>query len=68
MVPATLSEHSVSILMFLPCIIRRIRIDQQYPLICTTPLFYVSAPTCFDSNLPLSESFLDPPELLEIQI
>jgi hypothetical protein len=42
--------------------------DQQYVLICTNPLFYVLAPTCFGSSLPSSRSFLDPPELLEIQI
>jgi hypothetical protein len=54
--------------MFVPCIIRRIRIDQQYALICTTPLFYVLAPTCFGSSLPSPGSFLDPSELLEVQI
>jgi hypothetical protein len=37
-------------------------------MICTTPLFYILAPTCFDSSLPLSGSFLDPSVLLEIQI
>jgi hypothetical protein len=41
---------------------------QQYALICTTPLFYVLAPTCFGSSLPSSGSFLDTSELLEIQI
>jgi hypothetical protein len=35
---------------------------------CTTPLFYILAPTCFGSNLPSSGSLLGPPELLEIQI
>jgi hypothetical protein len=54
--------------MFKPFIIRRIRSDQQYTLICTTPLFHVLAPTCFDSSLTSSGSFLDPSELLEIQI
>jgi hypothetical protein len=43
-------------------------VDQQYALICTTPLFYILAPTCFGSSLPSSGSLLDPPELLEIQI
>jgi hypothetical protein len=52
----------------MPCIIRRIRNDQQYALICNTPLFYVLAATCFGSSLPSSGSFLDPSELLEIQI
>jgi hypothetical protein len=45
-----------------------IRKDQQYALICTTPLLYILVPTCFGSILPSSGSFLDPPELLEIQI
>jgi hypothetical protein len=45
-----------------------IRNDQQYALICTTPLFYVLAATCFGSSLPSSGSFLDPSELLEMQI
>jgi hypothetical protein len=36
------------------------RNDQQYALICTTPLFYILAPTCFGSSLPSSGSFLDP--------
>jgi hypothetical protein len=42
--------------------------NQHYALICTTPLFYILAPTCFGSSLPSSGSFLDPSELLEIQI
>jgi hypothetical protein len=54
--------------MFIPCIIRHVRNDQQYTLICNTPLFYVLAATCFGSSLPSSGSFLDPSELLEIQI
>jgi hypothetical protein len=54
--------------MFVPCIIRRSRNNQQYALICITPLFYVLAPKCFGSSLPSSGSFLDPSELLEIQI
>jgi hypothetical protein len=56
------------ILMFVPCIIRRSRNYQHYALICTTPLFYILAPTCFGNSLPSSRSFLDPSELLEIQI
>jgi hypothetical protein len=55
-------------LMFIPCIIRQIRKDQQYALICTDPLFCILAPTCFSSSLPSSGSFLEPPELLEIRI
>jgi hypothetical protein len=54
--------------MFVPCIIRRSRNDQNYALICTTALFYILAPTYFGSSLPSSESFLDPSELLETQI
>jgi hypothetical protein len=46
--------------------VRCSRNDHQYD--CTTPLFYVLAPTCFGSSLPLSGSFLDPSELPEIQI
>jgi hypothetical protein len=55
-------------LMFIPCIIRRVRNDQQYAMFCNSPLFYVLAPRCFGSSLPSSGSFLDPSELLEIQI
>jgi hypothetical protein len=54
--------------MFVPCVIRRSINNQHYALICTTSLFYILAPTCFDSSLPSSGSFLDPSELLEIQI
>jgi hypothetical protein len=46
---------------------RRIRRDNKRTD-CTTPLFYVLAPTCFGSSLPSSASLLDPPELLELQI
>jgi hypothetical protein len=53
--------------MFVPCIIRRSRNNQHYALICTSPLFYILAPTCFDSSLPSSGSVLDPSVLLEIQ-
>jgi hypothetical protein len=48
--------------------IKRIRKDQQYAVIWTTALFYVLAPTCFGGSLPSSGSFLDSPEILEIQI
>jgi hypothetical protein len=40
----------------------------KYALTCSIRLFNVLAPTCFGSSLPSSGSFLDPPELLEIQI
>jgi hypothetical protein len=43
------------------------RNNQNYALVCTAPLFYILAPTCFGSSLPSSGSFLDPSELLEIQ-
>jgi hypothetical protein len=56
------------VLMFVSCIIRHSRNNQHYELICTTPLFYILAVTYFGSNLPSSGSFLDPSELLEIQI
>jgi hypothetical protein len=55
-------------LMFVPCINRRSRNNQRYSLIFTTPLFNILAPTCFGSGLPSSGSFLDPSDLLEIQI
>jgi hypothetical protein len=54
--------------MFVPCIIRRSINIQHYALICTTLLFYILAPTCFGSSLSSSGSFLDPSELLEIQM
>jgi hypothetical protein len=44
------------------------RNNQHYAPICTTPLFYIPAPTYFSSSQPSSGSFLDPSELLEIQI
>jgi hypothetical protein len=47
---------------------KRSRNNQQYSLICTTPLFFILAPTCFGSSLPSSGSFLDRSQLLEIQI
>jgi hypothetical protein len=55
-------------LVYVPCIIRNSRNNQRYALICTTPLFYVLAPICYSSSLTSSGSFLDPSELLEIQI
>jgi hypothetical protein len=54
--------------MFVPCIIRQSKNNQHYALVCTTPLFYILTPTCFGSSLPSSGSFLDPSELLDIQI
>jgi hypothetical protein len=44
------------------------RNNHYYALICTIPLFYILAPTCFGSSLPSSGSLLDPSELLEMQI
>jgi hypothetical protein len=40
------------------------RNNQQYALVCTTPLVYILAPKCFSSNLT-SGSFLGPSELFE---
>jgi hypothetical protein len=54
--------------MFVSCIIRRSGNNQPYALICTIPLFYIQASTCLGNSLPPSRSFLDPSELLEIQI
>jgi hypothetical protein len=45
-----------------------IRNNQHYALICTTPLFYILAPTRFGSRLPSSGNLLDPSELIKIQI
>jgi hypothetical protein len=42
--------------------------NQHLALICTAPLFYILATTCFGSSLPSSRRFLDPSELLGIQI
>jgi hypothetical protein len=53
--------------MFVPCIIRRIRKKPTLCTDCTTALFYLLAPKYFGSSLPSSGSFLDPPELLELQ-
>jgi hypothetical protein len=47
---------------------KRSRNKKHYALIYTNPLFYMLAPTCFGSSLPLSGRFLDPSELPEIQI
>jgi hypothetical protein len=44
------------------------RNNQHNALICTTPLFYILAPTCFGSSMALPGSFLDRSQLLEIQI
>jgi hypothetical protein len=49
-------------------ILRCSRNYQHYAMICSIPLFYILAPTCFGSSLPSSGSFLDPSELPEIQI
>jgi hypothetical protein len=54
--------------MFVPYIITRSRNNQHFALICTIPLFYVLAPTFFDSSLPSLGSLLDPSELFEMQI
>jgi hypothetical protein len=61
-------QLNLNFIIFRPCIIRRSRNNQHYALICTTPLFYILAPTYFGSSLPSSGSFLDPFEMLDIQI
>jgi hypothetical protein len=53
--------------MFVPCIARLSINNQHYALHYITSLFNMQAPTCFGSNLPSSENFLDPCELLEEQ-
>jgi hypothetical protein len=54
--------------MFVPCITRRSRNDQQYAQICTTSLFYIPAPTCFGNILPSSGSFWIRLSYMKIQI
>jgi hypothetical protein len=54
--------------MFISCIIRRSRNDQLYALICTTPVFYILAPTCLSTSLSPSGSFLDHSKLLKVHI
>jgi hypothetical protein len=44
-------------LMLIPCIIRRIRRKPKICTDCTTPIFYVLAPTCFGSSLPSPGSY-----------
>jgi hypothetical protein len=61
----TILQH-LSLMLFIPCITHYKR-----PTVltdCTTPLFYVLAPTHFGNILPSSGSLLDHPELHEIQI
>jgi hypothetical protein len=53
--------------MSVPCNIRRSRNNQHYAQICTTGLFYILAPTCFGSSLPLSESFWICPSYMKTQ-
>jgi hypothetical protein len=54
-------------LMFVPCLLDIVEMTNKCKD-CTTSLFYILAPTYFGSSLPSSGSFLDPSELLEIQI
>jgi hypothetical protein len=44
------------------------RNNQHYVQICTTALFYILAPTCFDSSLPSSGSFWIHLSYMKIQI
>jgi hypothetical protein len=50
------------------CLYRPQNSNQHFALICNTPLFYILVSTCFGSSLPSSGSFLEPSELLKIQI
>jgi hypothetical protein len=54
--------------MFVLCIARRSTNNQHYALNYITPLFNIQAPTCFGNSLPSSGGFLDPSDLLEMQI
>jgi hypothetical protein len=54
--------------MFVPCIIRRSRNDQQYAQNCITALFYIPAPTCIGSSLSSSWSFSIRLSYMKIQI
>jgi hypothetical protein len=60
-------EKSTTSFMFVPCIIKRSRNDQQYALIVPSFILYTGS-YMFRHSLPSSGSFLDPSELLEIQI
>jgi hypothetical protein len=72
---AVMCKSSIKLfLIFYPSIFKKIikltlvllsRNNQHYAQICTTALFYILAPTCFGSSLPLSGGFLDPSELNE---
>jgi hypothetical protein len=61
-------KHVCTNLMFIPCIVRRSRNDQQYSQICTTALFYIPAPTCFGSSLPSLGSLWIRLSYMKIQI
>jgi hypothetical protein len=54
--------------MFVPCIIRRSRNDQQYAQICIIALFCIPALTCIGSSLPSSGSFSIRLSYMKIQI
>jgi hypothetical protein len=66
--------HVVTLLVFYQYVLTVLkysicsRNNQHYALTCTTPLFYILAPTCFGSSLQSSGSFLHASELLEMQI
>jgi hypothetical protein len=61
------ARYNVSDRYYFLCNIRCNTNNQHCALICTTPLFYLMAPTCFSSSLPSSGNFLDTDELPEIQ-
>jgi hypothetical protein len=64
----TAAKYILSLLMFVPCITKRSINNQHYALNYTTTVFNIQASICFGSSLPSSRSFLDPSELLEMQI
>jgi hypothetical protein len=67
-------SHFISLSFYVICILVyyfvlfKYEFNQHYALLCITLLFYILAPKCFGSSLPSSGSFLDPSELLEMQI
>jgi hypothetical protein len=54
-------NHCVTACPHIKCMhLSNSRNNQHSALVCTTPLFYILAPTYFGSSLPSLKSFLDP--------
>jgi hypothetical protein len=53
--------------LFVPCILDVVEMTNNMHWLYQSFILY-TAPTCFGSSLPSSGSFLDPSELLEIEI